>query len=64
MFQVEFNADSLHLPLLKLAKDSNRLIDSVGSIAYECQQAKPIIPIAFTSPDAYIVSFLDLSNKY
>lgn len=54
--QVEFVADSLRLDLIQLAMEGNRLINTYGSIAFECQPPLPAQPVAFTSSDSHIVS--------
>ena len=56
MLQVEFTADSVHLPLLRLAKEGNSFMKAVGAIEYKCAPTKQIEPIAFTSRDSYLVS--------
>ncbi len=55
-FQVEFKADSLHLPLLKLAREGNRLISTSGFINFRCSQVEPSKPVAFTSEESHVVS--------
>ena len=55
-FQVEFKADRLHLPLLKLAKEGNRLITSSGFISYSCRPVELARPVAFTSEESHVVS--------
>ena len=55
-FQVEFRADSLYLPLLRMAQDSSQLIHAVGKLSFQCTPAQPVLPIAFTSKDSYLVS--------
>ena len=54
--QVEFTADSLHLPLLRFAEEGNDLMNIVGDVDFQCKPALPIQPVAFTSGDAYLVS--------
>ncbi|TRY78868.1 hypothetical protein TCAL_10650 [Tigriopus californicus] len=53
--KVEFRADSIHLPLLKLAKDGNGLMNAVGKIAFQCSSSQSILPIAFTSSDSNLI---------
>jgi hypothetical protein len=55
--QVELRADSLYLPLLKFAREGNRLISSSGNLEFSCAPSKPIVPVAFTSSEAYLVSY-------
>ena len=55
IFQVEFRADNLHLQLLKLAKEGNRLITSSGFISFSCRPVEPVRPVAFTSEESHVV---------
>ncbi|XP_071742719.1 neurexin 1 isoform X2 [Lepeophtheirus salmonis] len=53
--KVEFSADSLYLPILKLAKEASRLIVIHGRIGFNCRPTPPVLPVAFTSGDTYLV---------
>ena len=55
-FQVEVKADSLYLPLLKLAKEGNRLMSKSGFISFSCRPVEQVKPVAFTSEDSHVVS--------
>ena len=62
-FQVEYTADSLHLPLLRFAKEDRDLMSAVGDVTYECTAAKPAKPVAFTSSDSYMVSIAEHTSR-
>jgi leucine-rich repeat transmembrane neuronal protein 1/2 len=57
MKKVEMKADSLYLPLLKLAKQGNRLMSSSGFISYSCRPIEAIKPVAFTSDDSHVANY-------
>ena len=53
---MELKADSLHLQLLKLAKEGNGLIAPSAFISFSCRPVEPLSPVAFTSEESHVVS--------
>ncbi len=54
--KVEFKADSLHLPLLRLAREGSRLMSVHGQMEFRCRPDRPAGPVAFASGESYLVS--------
>ncbi len=67
LVQVEYKADSLHLPLLEMAKDGHGLLKVVGGgLDFRCRASSSMASeeetairpaVAFTSGDASLVSY-------
>ena len=56
-------ADSLHLQLLKLAKEGNGLIAPSAFISFSCRPVEPLRPVAFTSEESHVVTIFDIVYK-
>ena len=63
---MELKADSLHLQLLKLAKEGNGLIAPSAFISFSCRPVEPLSPVAFTSEESHVVSifFYKIVSNY
>ena len=57
-FQVEFIADGIHLPLLRLAKEGNRLIRMAGTVMFECKVQGHSKPYFFKFKDCKFVKVI------
>ena len=60
---MELKADSLHLQLLKLAKEGNGLIAPSAFISFSCRPVEPLRPVAFTSEESHVVTIFDIVYK-
>ena len=60
---MELKADSLHLQLLKLAKEGNGLIAPSAFISFSCRPVEPLSPVAFTSEESHVVTIFDIVYK-
>ncbi|KAF6200207.1 hypothetical protein GE061_006510 [Apolygus lucorum] len=53
--KVEFNADTLRLNLIELARTGSKLVGVAGHVDFMCQEVEAADPITFTTPAAHLV---------
>ncbi|BES99010.1 Laminin G domain [Nesidiocoris tenuis] len=53
--KVEFNADTLRLNLIELARTGSKLVGVAGHVDFMCQEVEAADPITFTTPSAHLL---------